>query len=158
MNISSSVGFRGINSLQNVRAVQEYLRDNGYHWLKVDGLVGINTIKAIKMFQSRFMAHPDGRIDSNGTTLRHMVKKGAAASHISILPAVNNNQPNWDNCEFSGRLTVKEGQVTFNAEGNDIQHSIFFSRHIHWPGGKSGVTLGRGYDMGGALWELSSLI
>ncbi len=78
-----------------------------------------------------------------------MVKKEAAPSHISLLPAVNNNHPNWDNCEFSGRLTVKEGQVTFNAEGNDIAQSIFFSRHIHWPGGKSGVTLGRGYDMGG---------
>ncbi len=149
MDISSSVGFRGINALHNVRTVQQYLRDNGYQWLKVDGLVGIDTIKAIKMFQSRFMAYPDGRIDLHGTTLRHMIKKGAAPSHISLLPAANNNHPNWDNCEFSGRLTVKEGQVTFNAEGNDIAQSIFFSRHIHWPGGKSGVTLGRGYDMGG---------
>ncbi|MDP2746524.1 hypothetical protein [Pseudomonas sp.] len=44
---------------------------------------------------------------------------------------------------------IKEGQITFDAEGNDIPTSPFFSRVIHWPGNDlSGVTLGRGYDMG----------
>ncbi len=45
-----------------------------------------------------------------------------------------------------GRLTVRRGQVTFDAEGNDFDSS-YFSRKLHWPAGKSGVTLGRGYDM-----------
>ncbi|AZD03520.1 hypothetical protein [Pseudomonas chlororaphis] len=41
------------------------------------------------------------------------------------------------------------GKVTYDAEGNDIPTSQFFSRVIHWPGNaESGVTLGRGYDMG----------
>lgn len=44
-------------------------------------------------------------------------------------------------------LFVRRGQVTFDAEGNDIPGSIYFSRRLHWPGGASGVTLGRGYDM-----------
>jgi murein DD-endopeptidase MepM/ murein hydrolase activator NlpD len=45
--------------------------------------------------------------------------------------------------------TIKEGQITFDAEGNDIPSSPYFSRTIHWPGNElSGVTLGRGYDMG----------
>lgn len=45
--------------------------------------------------------------------------------------------------------TIKEGQITFDAEGNNIPTSPFFSRVIHWPGNDlSGVTLGRGYDMG----------
>lgn len=44
-------------------------------------------------------------------------------------------------------LSVSEGQLTFSAEGNDDPGSLYFSRHIHWPGGESGVTLGRGYDM-----------
>ena len=44
-------------------------------------------------------------------------------------------------------LIVERGQVTFDAEGNDIPSSPFFSRQLHWPGGASGVTLGRGYDM-----------
>ncbi|MEJ3721796.1 hypothetical protein WGM54_28270, partial [Paenibacillus polymyxa] len=46
-----------------------------------------------------------------------------------------------------GRLAVRRGQVTFDAEGNDLVDSLYFSRKLHWPAGKSGVTLGRGYDM-----------
>ncbi len=45
-------------------------------------------------------------------------------------------------------LTVPKGQLTFDAEGNDNKDSLYFSRHIHWPGGVSGVTIGRGYDLG----------
>ncbi|WP_330960249.1 pesticin C-terminus-like muramidase [Photobacterium sp. 53610] len=46
-------------------------------------------------------------------------------------------------------LTVSMGQITFNAEGNDKDNSIHFSRKIHWPGNNnSGVTIGRGYDLG----------
>lgn len=45
--------------------------------------------------------------------------------------------------------TIKAGQITFAAEGNNITSSPFFSRVVHWPGNSSsGVTLGRGYDMG----------
>ena len=44
-------------------------------------------------------------------------------------------------------LIVRCGQVTFDAEGNDNPSSMYFSRRLHWPGGASGVTLGRGYDM-----------
>jgi hypothetical protein len=42
---------------------------------------------------------------------------------------------------------VDEGQVTFDAEGNDNPQSIFFSRHLHHPSAESGITIGRGYDM-----------
>ena len=45
-------------------------------------------------------------------------------------------------------LKVPKGQLTFDAEGNDIDTSPWFSRKIHWPGGVSGVTIGRGYDLG----------
>ncbi|WP_323660243.1 calcium-binding protein [Pectobacterium versatile] len=46
-------------------------------------------------------------------------------------------------------LRVSQGQITFDGEGDDIPNSPFFSRVIHWPRkAKSGVTLGRGYDMG----------
>lgn len=44
---------------------------------------------------------------------------------------------------------VKKGQLTFDAEGNDIETTQYFSRVVHWPGNAlSGVTIGRGYDMG----------
>ncbi|WP_244590582.1 pesticin C-terminus-like muramidase [Xenorhabdus mauleonii] len=42
----------------------------------------------------------------------------------------------------------KERQLTFDAEGNDIERSSGFTRKIHWPGGVSGITIGRGYDLG----------
>jgi uncharacterized protein (TIGR02594 family) len=45
-------------------------------------------------------------------------------------------------------LKVDAGQITFDVEGNDNPKSQFFSRVVHWPGGVSGVTLGRGYDFG----------
>lgn len=55
----------------------------------------------------------------------------------------------------TGDLAVSPGQITFEAEGNDLPGSPYFSRKIIWPGnpndgvGKgSGVTIGRGYDMG----------
>lgn len=41
---------------------------------------------------------------------------------------------------------VEKGQLTFDAEGQE--GGKYHSRHAHWPGGKSGVTIGRGYDMG----------
>lgn len=46
-------------------------------------------------------------------------------------------------------VKILKGQLTYNAEGNDIPSSKYYSRVIHWPGNSlSGVTLGRGYDMG----------
>ncbi|WP_181364618.1 pesticin C-terminus-like muramidase [Aeromonas sp. HMWF014] len=52
-------------------------------------------------------------------------------------------------------LTVPKGQLTFDAEGNDVDTSIYFSRKPHIPMqrdgtviGQSGVTYGRGLDVG----------
>jgi hypothetical protein len=49
----------------------------------------------------------------------------------------------------------RRGLLTFNAEGNNSPNSIFYSRVLHWPGNSaecpswaSGVTIGRGYDIG----------
>lgn len=44
-------------------------------------------------------------------------------------------------------LNVAFGQTTFDAEGVEAT-GRYFSRVMHWPGGNSGVTIGRGYDMG----------
>ncbi|WP_130832320.1 pesticin C-terminus-like muramidase [[Erwinia] mediterraneensis] len=52
-------------------------------------------------------------------------------------------------------MEPKAGLLTFRAEGNDRVNSRHFSRKIHYPGNAgqcasdgSGVTIGRGYDMG----------
>ena len=44
-------------------------------------------------------------------------------------------------------LRVAFGQATFDAEGSESR-GLYRSRILHWPGGSSGVTIGRGYDMG----------
>lgn len=36
--------------------------------------------------------------------------------------------------------------LTYNAEGSDDPSSRYFSGHLHWPGGASGVTIGHGFD------------
>lgn len=45
-------------------------------------------------------------------------------------------------------LIVPQGQFTFDAEGNDIEGSRNFTRVAHAPPGASGITIGRGYDLG----------
>jgi uncharacterized protein (TIGR02594 family) len=45
-------------------------------------------------------------------------------------------------------LKVDRGQITFDVEGTDVEGSRYFSRVIHYPGGNSGVTIGRGFDVG----------
>jgi hypothetical protein len=42
-------------------------------------------------------------------------------------------------------LIVPKGQLTFDVEGTE--GGKYHSRKAHWPGGASGVTIGRGYDM-----------
>ncbi|MFQ2471342.1 pesticin C-terminus-like muramidase [Aeromonas caviae] len=61
-------------------------------------------------------------------------------------------------------LTVPKGQLTFDAEGNDVETSMYFSRHPHVPNnrgvviGASGVTYGRGLDLGQiSIGELNKL-
>ncbi|EJN28192.1 hypothetical protein PMI35_03085 [Pseudomonas sp. GM78] len=63
----------------------------------------------------------------------------------SFATDIDENDLSW--------LTVPNGQLTFDAEGNDIEDELnplfrYFSRVAHWPGGVSGVTIGRGYDLG----------
>ena len=56
---------------------------------------------------------------------------------------------NLPSTKTDAELRVQAGQVTFDAEGNDIASSPYFSRVVHWPGNSlSGVTIGRGYDLG----------
>jgi len=70
-----------------------------------------------------------------------------------ILDYLARQQPAPEPLKFAAaadpNLVVSAGQVTFDAEGSEDPRSPYFSRQIHWPGNaESGVTLGRGYDMG----------
>ena len=49
------------------------------------------------------------------------------------------------------QLKVSKGQLTFDIEGDERYRDAdksFFSRRPHWPGKTSGVTIGRGFDLG----------
>lgn len=82
-----------------------------------------------------------------------------SATKLNLMSTVCNFYPGWffelaipsvSDDEMDLRwLTVPKGQLTFDAEGSDVENSIFFSRVVHWPGNSaSGVTIGRGYDLG----------
>src|SRR5699024_8075178 len=52
-------------------------------------------------------------------------------------------------------LLVTHGQLTVDVEGNDIEKRMYCSRVPHWPGGVSGITIGRGYDLG--QWDKATI-
>lgn len=77
------------------------------------------------------------------SVVKEAVKKPSA--HEEPRP----NADREDREQAGDLLRVKEGQFTFDWEGNDDPKSKWFSRVVHWPGTpNSGVTIGRGYDMG----------
>lgn len=151
MGITGTVGFGGSNASSDVKIVQQLLQKNGFPNLRADGICGLKTLQALKSFQTKFMRNPDGIINLHGKTWR-MLSAHNGSVNTSLPSQVNHSsfpEPEGPRNFSSGRLVVKEGQLTFNAEGNDVPSNLYFSRHIHWPGGVSGVTIGRGYDMGG---------
>jgi hypothetical protein len=73
-SITRSVGFGGVNLPGDTRTVQELLNDaradTGLPPIKVDGLVGPETIGAIRQFQQSRLGFADGRVDPGGPTLQ----------------------------------------------------------------------------------------
>jgi peptidoglycan hydrolase-like protein with peptidoglycan-binding domain len=70
--ITASVGEGGRNLKGDVIAVQKSLKSKGLDPGAIDGVCGRRTIAAIKIFQSSFLSHPDGRVERNGTTWRRL--------------------------------------------------------------------------------------
>jgi Type VI secretion system (T6SS), amidase effector protein 4/Putative peptidoglycan binding domain len=70
--LTSSVGAGGTNHATDVRLVQQLLHDRGEDPGTIDGVVGPKTIAAIRHFQSRFLARPDGRVDPDGRSFREL--------------------------------------------------------------------------------------
>lgn len=96
------------------------------------------------------------RVGENVSSDELGTAKTILSAYYGLDGSLNKTLVAWDNLtgkqasdRFGARinLTVDQGQVTFDSEGNDNPKSAFFSRQLHWPGGASGVTLGRGYDM-----------
>ncbi len=146
----SSVGTCGTNAPAEVKKLQQMVSNAGYRQstgrtLKVDGVCGQGTIDAIRWYQRLLNMSPSGMVAPTDSFFMQ------ALSHAL--------SPHWRPANTSGPLHVHEGQLTFDREGADYITAVEpfrqkkypnFSRILHWPKrANSGVTLGRGYDMGG---------
>lgn len=143
----SSVGTCGTNAPEDVKKIQRMMTQAGYQQNTgrspgVDGQCGQLTIEAIRWYQRLLNMKPTGLVHPFDS---------------AFIEALNSAAPGWRPKHQRGPLTVQEGQFTFNCEGVDfvtatvpfkLQRYPYFSRILHWPGWVSGVTLGRGFDMG----------
>lgn len=71
--LSASVGTRGANRHDDVVMVQDLLARAGKDPGPIDGDCGKRTRDAIKAFQARFLARPDGRVDPEGRTWHELL-------------------------------------------------------------------------------------
>lgn len=149
LRIHDTVGESGSNHCDDVVWFQTMLNESGYkeitgRGVNVDGKCGIDTIDGIRWYQNMLSMKPTGMIHPGDVWLQE------AISNVVLQP--------WRKKIGPIQLTVPEGQVTFDAEGNDYifpdyapkkapKNPDYFSRILHWPGDVSGVTIGRGYDM-----------
>lgn len=95
--IMRSVGANASNQRADVKLIQIYLNANirePSKKLAEDGLIGKNTISAIKTFQQQSvgMGSPDGRVDPNGKTFRYLTmyidakEQNAAEASVRLQP------------------------------------------------------------------------
>ncbi|MBP2170259.1 hypothetical protein J2125_003451 [Erwinia toletana] len=148
---SGSVGVCGTNNLGEVKEVQRIIIHAGYHLatgrtLTVNGQCGAETAEAIRWYQRLLNMSPTGLVHP--------------ADSWFIQALQNATGTHWRPRHTAGSLHVSEGQVTFDAEGLDYITAVEPFRQPHStpqfsrilqspPTSSSGVTLGRGYDMGG---------
>lgn len=147
--LKDSVGNCGTNNPEDVKKIQVMIMGAGYQLstgrtVRADGVCGSETKQAIIWYQRLLILSPSGLVQP--------------ADSFFIQAIENAYTPGWRPQHRSGALWVNEGQVTFDSEGIDYitavepfrQHRYpSFSRILHWPPKlSSGVTLGRGYDMG----------
>jgi hypothetical protein len=89
--IKHSVGRGGANQVHDVRAVQTRLTERGVDPQGIDGIVGPHTIHAIELFQHTIMSHPDGLIENNKISEKHLFGESGKV-HITA-PNQQGEQP-----------------------------------------------------------------
>ncbi|WP_312456710.1 peptidoglycan-binding protein [Pseudescherichia sp.] len=147
IRLTGSVGAFGTNNPDDVKTLQKMIINAGYNqihgnFLRITGHCGPETNSAIIWYQRLLNMTPSGLLHPQAIWFFNMFSKSIS--------------PHWRPRDI-GPLHVREGQITFDAEGLDYlsavepfrqpQHMRQFSRILHWTGGASGVTIGRGYDM-----------
>jgi len=77
--LQGSVGLNGNNARGDTIAVQSLLTRAGMKLGLIDGRCGPKTISAIVNYQRNLMRNPDGLVEPNATTWRHLTGQGSAA-------------------------------------------------------------------------------
>ncbi|WP_217273966.1 pesticin C-terminus-like muramidase [Shewanella sp. VB17] len=105
--------------------------------------------------QGRYAAHREKILaEQKVASLVILSAAIAAESEAALSAAIAANKITANDEMETQWLKVPRGQLTFDAEGNDTDGSMFFSRKVHVPNnkslviGSSGVTIGRGLDIG----------
>lgn len=142
----TTVGTCGTNQASEVKKLQRRVMNAGYRLatgrrLSIDGVCGQQTLEAIRWYQRLLNLSPSGMV---------------TPASIYFMDALKAMSPDSQPHHAGGLLRVSQGQFTFDNEGLDYRTATvpfrttpgpWFSRVLHWPGGRSGVTLGRGFDM-----------
>ncbi|MGF1751763.1 pesticin C-terminus-like muramidase, partial [Vibrio cionasavignyae] len=136
-----------------VKVVQEALIELGFDLgpAGADGDFGKATESAIKQFQKGYEPTHNTHETYKIGEVDGIVDKNTA---LALDESVSENWQYVDDEMDEKWLTVPIGQLTFDSEGNDIFGSIYFSRLPHVPNtkgvviGESGITFGRGLDLG----------
>lgn len=146
--LTASVGECGFNDIEEVKAIQQIIKDSSYtlatgRIINTDGRCTADTIEAIRWHQSMINMPASGLIHPTDVWFMEALENATALR--------------WRARHTGGSLQVSEGQLTFDYEGVDYITAVepfrqparmpWFSRILHHPASDSGVTLGRGYDM-----------
>lgn len=112
-SLSGSVGEGGDNKPEDVRIVQELLKEKGYD-IAVDGSMGPQTMRTIREFQMNAFRSADGLIEPNKRSWRQLNEAGGESTsqgETSTGGEGSNsepgNKPNWISIA-EGELGVKE--------------------------------------------------
>nr|WP_244968383.1 peptidoglycan-binding protein [Rosenbergiella australiborealis] len=147
--MKGTIGSCGTNNPDDVKEIQKMIINAGYQFstgrtIRVDGVCGPETEQAVIWYQRLLTLSPSGLVHPTDSFFMQAME--------------NAYSPGPRPQHTSGSLWVSEGQVTFDSQGIDYITAVepfrqqsypSFSRILHWPAKlSSGVTLGRGYDMG----------
>ena len=118
-----------MSSSPEVEAIQKALNEVNIP-VTVDGIFGGGTEAAVKLFQENYQAtnstHPNYTIDSkNGVVVQYTL--------LGLDEALIDGWKYIDDEMDKKWLTVEEGSLTFDSEGDDNEGSDYFTRLAHVP-------------------------
>ncbi|MBB1384848.1 hypothetical protein H5119_04700 [Pseudoalteromonas sp. SG45-5] len=135
LKMTGSVGDKGKNSSVDIYLIKAllnvYARGACKKPLQMNNTFDADSLSLLNDFQKNVvrMGIPDGLVSSNQRTFKVLVSNLKNSFRLSSI------------------TSPTRGGLTWDSEGKE--GGLFHSRILHVPSSKSGLTLGRGYDMKG---------